>query len=211
MPSRPAPQSAADEAGRVPRRRRPRRPYRGSMGIESGWLSFQSFFPSHCPYLPFAVDTGCAVAETCPACLGEFNDTTTARVLDRIGPSCGSELPGGCLGGSAGYRGAIFRRRRVQHAAEEARHVALIRKAAVGSQDFEREVTTLQLALGMIEAPAHDIGVWRAAELFCARSLATVSLEMQGTYTTLTLCWASNAGMMSDCIPFRKLPPFPAT
>jgi hypothetical protein len=34
------------------------------------------------------------------------------------------------------------------------------------------------LALGMIEAPAHDIGVWRAAELFCARSLATVSLEM---------------------------------
>ena len=61
-------------------------------------------------------------------------------------------------------RVAIFCGGRPQQAAEESRHVALVGEAAVSGHDLERDVTARHLALRMLDASLHDIGMRRAAE-----------------------------------------------
>src|SRR5271155_557490 len=59
---------------------------------------------------------------------------------------------------------AVFGWRDAEQALEQTRHMALVREAAAGRNDLERNSPSGQLSLGALDALTHEISMRRAAE-----------------------------------------------
>src|SRR5947209_2892916 len=63
-----------------------------------------------------------------------------------------------------GYRISILCRSSSEQAPKQARHMTLIGEPGICSHDLERDVAARELTLCVLDAPPHDIGMWRTAE-----------------------------------------------
>src|SRR6476469_4185553 len=65
---------------------------------------------------------------------------------------------------SASYRVSVLCGSSSEQAPKQACHMTLVGEAAICGHDLERDVTARELALRVLDAPPHDVGMWRAAE-----------------------------------------------